>query len=121
MSAQAPVTAGDTTPPAAATNLAVSVDGVSLTGKGEAGSTVIVKNTAGTQVGTGVVGADGSFTATLNPAQKNGESLNVTLTDKAGNVSAAAPVVAGDTTAPAAATDLKVSLDGLLLTGKGEA
>ncbi|MQT31151.1 BapA/Bap/LapF family large adhesin [Pseudomonas helleri] len=115
------VTAGDTTAPAAPNTLAVSADGLSLTGKGEAGSTVVVKNAAGTQVGTGVVGADGSFTATLSPAQKNGESLNVTLTDKAGNVSLPTPVVAGDTTAPAAATDLKVSLDGLLLTGKGEA
>ncbi|MGP5354862.1 BapA/Bap/LapF family large adhesin [Pseudomonas helleri] len=115
------VTAGDTTAPAAPNTLAVSADGLSLTGKGEAGSTVVVKNAAGAQVGTGVVGADGSFTATLSPAQKNGESLNVTLTDKAGNVSLPTPVVAGDTTAPAAATDLKVSLDGLLLTGKGEA
>ncbi|MGP4955711.1 BapA/Bap/LapF family large adhesin [Pseudomonas helleri] len=115
------VTAGDTTAPAAPNTLAVSADGLSLTGKGEAGSTVVVKNAAGTQVGTGVVAADGSFTATLSPAQKNGESLNVTLTDKAGNVSLPTPVVAGDTTAPAAATDLKVSLDGLLLTGKGEA
>ncbi|MGO2200355.1 BapA/Bap/LapF family large adhesin [Pseudomonas helleri] len=115
------VTAGDTTAPAAPNTLAVSADGLSLTGKGEAGSTVVVKNAAGTQVGTGVVTADGSFTATLSPAQKNGESLNVTLTDKAGNVSLPTPVVAGDTTAPAAATDLKVSLDGLLLTGKGEA
>ncbi|MGP5571056.1 Ig-like domain-containing protein, partial [Pseudomonas helleri] len=68
-----------------------------------------------------VVGADGSFTATLSPAQKNGESLNVTLTDKAGNVSLPGTVTAGDTTAPAAPTELKVSLDGLLLTGKGEA
>ena len=115
------VTAGDTTAPAAPNTLAVSADGLSLTGKGEAGSTVVVKNAAGTQIGTGVVAADGSFTATLSPAQKNGESLNVTLTDKAGNVSLPTPVVAGDTTAPAAATDLKVSLDGLLLTGKGEA
>ena len=115
------VTAGDTTAPAAPNTLAVSADGLSLTGKGEAGSTVVVKNAAGTQVGTGVVAADGSFTATLSPAQKNGESLNVTLTDKAGNVSLPTPVVAGDTTAPAAATDLKVSVDGLLLTGKGEA
>ncbi|MEE8874655.1 BapA/Bap/LapF family large adhesin [Pseudomonas helleri] len=115
------VTAGDTTAPAAPNTLAVSADGLSLTGKGEAGSTVVVKNAAGAQVGTGVVAADGSFTATLSPAQKNGESLNVTLTDKAGNVSLPTPVVAGDTTAPAAATDLKVSLDGLLLTGKGEA
>ncbi|MCU1727182.1 Ig-like domain-containing protein, partial [Pseudomonas sp. 7P_10.2_Bac1] len=119
-SVDAPVVAGDTTAPAAPTELTVSVDGLTLTGKGEAGSTVTVKNASGVTVGTGNVGADGTLTANLNPAQKNGESLTVTLTDKAGNVSQAAPVVAGDTTAPAAATNLSVSVDGLLLSGKGE-
>ncbi|MCU1726063.1 Ig-like domain-containing protein, partial [Pseudomonas sp. 7P_10.2_Bac1] len=96
-------------------------NGLELTGKGEAGSIVIVKNAAGVQIGTGIVDADGSFTAILNTPQKNGETLNVTLTDKAGNVSDVAPVIAGDTTAPAAATELKVSATGLELTGKGEA
>ncbi|MQT71370.1 adhesin, partial [Pseudomonas sp. FSL R10-0071] len=116
-----PVIAGDTTAPVAPTELVVSADGLTLSGKGEAGSTVIVKNAAGAQIGTGIVDADGTFTAILDTPQKNGETLNVTLTDKAGNVSVAGDVTAGDTTAPAAPTDLKVSLDGLLLTGKGEA
>ncbi|MCU1728344.1 Ig-like domain-containing protein, partial [Pseudomonas sp. 7P_10.2_Bac1] len=115
------VIAGDTTAPAAPTELKVSVDGLELIGKGEAGSVVSVKNAAGVQIGTGLVGADGSFTVNLNTPQKNGETLNVTLTDKAGNVSDVAPVIAGDTTAPAAATELKVSANGLELTGKGEA
>ncbi|MGP5571032.1 Ig-like domain-containing protein, partial [Pseudomonas helleri] len=121
VSAVTPVIAGDTTAPAAPTELKVSVDGLALTGKGEAGSTVIVKNALGVQVGTGTVGADGSFTTVLDTPQKNGELLNVTLTDKSGNVSAVTPVIAGDTTAPAAPTELKVSVDGLALTGKGEA
>ncbi|MGP5570090.1 Ig-like domain-containing protein, partial [Pseudomonas helleri] len=121
VSSSTPVTAGDTTAPAAPTELKVSADGLTLDGKGEVGSTVIVKNALGVQIGTGVVGTDGTFAVTLNTAQKNGETLNVTLTDKAGNVSAATPVIAGDTTAPDAPTELKVSLDGLELTGKGEA
>ncbi|MDU7559106.1 MAG: Ig-like domain-containing protein, partial [Pseudomonas sp.] len=121
VSAVTPVIAGDTTAPAAPTDLKVSVDGLALTGKGEAGSTVTVKNALGVQVGTGTVGPDGSFTAVLDTPQKNGETLNVTLTDKSGNVSAVTPVIAGDTTAPAAPTELKVSVDGLSLTGKGEA
>ena len=81
VSAATPVIAGDTTAPAAPTDLKVSVDGLALTGKGEAGSIVIVKNAAGVQIGTGIVGADGSFTAVLDTPQKNGETLNVTLTD----------------------------------------
>ena len=121
MSAVAPVVAGDTTAPAAPTELKVSVDGLTLSGKGEVGSTVTVKDAAGAVIGTGPVEADGSFTIALDTAQTNGETLNVTLTDKAGNISAVTPVIAGDTTAPDAPTELKVSADGLSLTGKGEA
>ena len=55
------------------------------------------------------MGEDGSFSAVLTSPQKNGELLNVTLTDKAGNVSLAAPVTAGDTTSPDAPTNLAVS------------
>jgi len=98
----------------------VSADGLTLTGKGEAGSTVSVKDAAGAEIGTGTVGEDGNFSIILNSAQTNGETLNVTLTDAAGNISVAAPVVAGDTTAPDAPTNLAVSGDGLTLTGKGE-
>ncbi|MQT58258.1 BapA prefix-like domain-containing protein, partial [Pseudomonas sp. FSL R10-0399] len=120
VSAITPVVAGDTTAPAAPTDLAVSIDGLTLTGKGEAGSTVTVKDAAGAVIGSGPVGADGSFEIVLDSAQKNGETLNVTLTDKAGNISAVTPVIAGDTTAPDAPTELAVSVDGLTLSGKGE-
>ncbi|MGE8348118.1 Ig-like domain-containing protein, partial [Pseudomonas helleri] len=121
VSAATPVIAGDTTAPAAPTDLAVSADGLTLTGKGEINSTVIVKNAAGGQIGVGVVDADGNFSITLDSAQTNGETLNVTLTDAAGNVSQVGSVVAGDTTAPDAPTNIAVSADGLTLTGKGEA
>ncbi|MDU7557626.1 MAG: Ig-like domain-containing protein, partial [Pseudomonas sp.] len=121
VSAATPVIAGDTTAPAAPTDLAVSADGLTLTGKGEINSTVIVKNAVGGQIGVGVVDADGNFSITLDSAQTNGETLNVTLTDAAGNVSQVGSVVAGDTTAPDAPTNIAVSADGLILTGKGEA
>ena len=114
------VVAGDTTAPDAPTGLAVSADGLTLSGKGEVGSTVTVKDAAGNVIGSGPVAADGSFEITLAPAQTNGETLAVTQTDAAGNISAGGSVVAGDTTAPAAPTDLAVSPDGLTLTGKGE-
>ena len=114
ISAVTPVIAGDTTAPDAPTELKVSADGLSLTGKGEAGSTVTVKDALGAVIGTGPVAADGSFTITLDTAQKNGETLDVTLTDKAGNISAVTPVIAGDTTAPDAPTNLAVSGNGLI-------
>ncbi|WP_241576861.1 Ig-like domain-containing protein, partial [Rosenbergiella collisarenosi] len=60
-------------------------------------------------------------TATLSPAQTNGQSLSVTSTDTAGNASTPATVVAPDTTAPAAPTDVQVSGDGETVTGKAEA
>ena len=113
VSVATPVIAGDTTAPDAPTNLAVSGNGLILTGKGEVGSTVIVKDAAGVQVGTGVVGAGGNFEVALDPGQSNGSTLQVTLTDKAGNISTASPVVVGDAVAPDAPTDLSVSVDGL--------
>ena len=79
------VIAGDTTAPDAPTNLAVSDDGLVLSGKGEPGSTVTIKDPAGNVIGTGAVSADGTFSITLETAQTNGETLGVTLTDKAGN------------------------------------
>ncbi|WP_241609063.1 Ig-like domain-containing protein, partial [Rosenbergiella epipactidis] len=71
--------------------------------------------------GNATVAADGSFTATLDPAQTNGETLSVTATDATGNTSAAATITAPDTTAPAAPTDVAVSDDGATVTGKAEA
>ncbi|WP_414915020.1 Ig-like domain-containing protein, partial [Pseudomonas sp. IT-P258] len=74
----------------------------------------------GNVIGTGTVGADGTFEVTLTTPQINGETLSATLTDAAGNVSAPTTVDAGDSTAPAAPTDLVVSADGTTVSGKGE-
>ena len=114
------VIAGDTTAPEAPTELAVSADGLSVTGKGEPGASVTVKDSAGNVIGTGTVAADGTFAVTPNTPQTNGQPLDVTLADAAGNQSPATNVVAGDTTAPDAPTELAVSTDGLSVTGKGE-
>ena len=102
VSAPGTITAGDTTAPAAPSDLAVSADGSTISGKGEPNTTVTIKDANGNVIGTGTVGADGTFVVTLNPAQTNGETLTATLTDAAGNVSAPASVDASDTTAPAA-------------------
>jgi len=111
---------GDTTPPATPIDLLVSPDGLRLTGRGEAGATVNVRDAAGNLIGTGTVGADGTFNITLNPPQVNGENLGVTLTDAAGNTSPSGAVNAPDVTAPAAPTDLAVNEQGTTLTGRAE-
>ncbi|WP_414913701.1 Ig-like domain-containing protein, partial [Pseudomonas sp. IT-P258] len=120
VSAPGEITAGDTTAPGAPADLVVSANGFTVSGKGEPGSTVTIKDANGNVIGTGTVGADGTFEVTLTTPQINGETLSATLTDAAGNVSAPITVDAGDSTAPAAPTDLVVSTDGTTVSGKGE-
>ncbi|UVL79367.1 Ig-like domain-containing protein [Pseudomonas putida] len=115
------VTAPDFTPPAVPTALALSGTGLQLTGNAEAGSTVTVRDASGNVLGTAVAGSNGTFQVVLNSAQTNGQTLQVTATDAAGNVSPTAPYTAADTTPPAAVTNLAVSASGATLTGNGEA
>lgn len=111
---------GDTTPPDAPANLLVSSDGLRLTGSGEVGASVIVRHSNGSIAGSGTVGADGRFEITLDGPQLNGESLAVTLTDAAGNVSQPASVLAPDSTDPAAPRDLTIDSQGTTLSGNAE-
>ncbi|MBP0644958.1 hypothetical protein J8J17_24500, partial [Mycobacterium tuberculosis] len=68
----------------------------------------------------------GTFSVTVSPAQVDGEQLQVTATDAAGNTSTAGNVTApdvdggGDTTPPQPATDLIISADGRTVSGRGE-
>ncbi|WP_284354826.1 Ig-like domain-containing protein, partial [Pseudomonas putida] len=110
----------DTTAPATPIDLLVSPDGLRLTGRGEAGTTVSIRDAAGNLIGSGTVGADGTFDVTLNPPQVNSENLEVTLTDGAGNVSAPGTVIAPDVTAPLAPADLAINEQGTTLTGRAE-
>ena len=113
------VDGGDTTPPDAPVDLVVGLAGTQLTGRGEAGTTVQVRDAAGNLLATGTVGADGTFTVSLDPAVKDGRSLQVTLTDAAGNTSPAASVASPDLVGPAQPTDLALA-DGVTFTGRGE-
>ncbi|NQD78507.1 Ig-like domain-containing protein, partial [Pseudomonas sp. CM27] len=121
------VSAPDITAPVAPSELLINGDGTVVTGRAEAGSTVRVLAADGTTVlGTVVVGATGSFSITLDPPQVNGEQLQVTATDVAGNASTAGNVTApdidgGDTTPPEAPTNLVIGLAGGQLNGRGEA
>lgn len=80
-----------------------------------------VRDASGNVLGTAVAGSNGTFQVDLNNAQTNGQTLQVTATDAAGNVSPTAPYTAADTTPPAAVTNLAVSASGATLTGNGEA
>ncbi|PVZ39339.1 BapA/Bap/LapF family large adhesin [Pseudomonas sp. CC120222-01a] len=115
------LTAADIEAPAAAQGLGLSADGITLTGQGEPGATVEVRDTAGQLLGSGVVDGDGTFSVTLTPAQTNGETVSVVLTDAAGNASPSAPFTADDSSAPAAPGGLQVSADGTRVQGTGEA
>ncbi|MBA1289610.1 BapA/Bap/LapF family large adhesin [Pseudomonas japonica] len=116
-----PLTAPDATPPAALSNLAISANGSLVSGNGEIGATVTVSDTGGIALGTAVVGANGRFEVTLGTAQVNGETLNVSQADAAGNATAPAPLTAPDIVAPAAPTTLTFASDGSSLSGQGEA
>jgi hypothetical protein len=84
---------GDTTPPDAATNLVVGLAGAQLSGRGEAGASVQVRDAQGNVLANGTVNPDGTFQITLDPPVKDGSNLQVVLTDASGNASAPASVV----------------------------
>ncbi len=91
----------DITPPDAPTDLQISADGATVTGKAEAGSTVTVRD-GDDVIGGGVAGPDGSFEIILTTPRRNGEDLAVTATDPAGNTGPEASVIAPDVTPPQA-------------------
>ncbi|UZJ57669.1 Ig-like domain-containing protein [Pseudomonas sp. KU26590] len=118
-SANVPLQAPDTTPPAAPSDFVLSADGLTLTGRAEAGARVLVRNASGAVIGATRAGLDGTFSVTLDTAQLNGEKLNISATDSAGN-SASAELTAADTTPPSQVTDVVISADGTQVSGKGE-
>ncbi|UIJ44857.1 Ig-like domain-containing protein [Sphingomonas cannabina] len=117
-SAPATVTAPDSTVPDAPT-ASIDAAGAVVTGDGEAGATITVRDPGGNVIGTGTVGADGHYSVTLTTPQTNGESLSITQTDPAGNISDPTTALAPDITAPDAPV-AAVSPDGTVVTGTGE-
>ncbi|AOM01484.1 hypothetical protein BFX80_09485 [Cobetia marina] len=92
----------DTTAPGAPT--LIESDGTTVSGTAEAGSDVVITNSDGQDVGSGIAEDDGSFSIVLDPAQEDGETLTATATDAAGNISSdSAPTIVDtgiDATAP---------------------
>ncbi|MFE8583312.1 BapA/Bap/LapF family large adhesin [Sphingomonas sp. NCPPB 2930] len=118
VSSAATLTAPDITPPAAPT-ATLGQNGTTVTGTGEPGATVSVRDAAGQVIGTATVDAQGNYTLTLTSPQANGGTLTVTQADAAGNVSPAATLTVPDTTAPAAPT-ATLGQNGDTVTGTGE-
>lgn len=92
----------DTIAPGAPGNLAINITGSRVTGTAEAGSTVTITSDTGVVLGTATADGTGNFTATLTPAQTNGQPLLAFAQDKAGNTSIAAGFTAPDTRVPEA-------------------
>lgn len=109
----------DTTAPDAPTDLVVSGDGSTVTGKGEPGANVEITDPNGNVIGEGVVDDNGDFEVGLNPPQVDGEEIEATLTDKAGNTSDSTNVTAPDITAPDAPV-VTINEDGSSVTVTGE-
>lgn len=107
--------------PTSPSELVVAADGSSISGSAPAGSRVEVHDANGTLVGSIVVGAEGTFTVVLTPAQANGELLDVVAIDNNGTSSLPVQVAAPDITAPVAPSDLAISGDGTVVSGRAEA
>ena len=111
------VTAADTSPPAPATDIAVSPDGGTISGTAEPGTTVIVRD-GSTELGTATVGPDGTFVVQVNPPLAAGDSVQLVVHD-AGNNETGITVNGPNGSEIAAPTNLAISADGFLLTGQG--
>ncbi len=113
------LTAPDITAPAAPT-AQIDLTGAVVTGSGEKGATIAVRDAGGTLIGTATVDGQGHYAVTLTPPQTDGSQLSVTQSDAAGNVSDPTPVATFDLEAPDAPTGT-VEPDGSAVTGTGEA
>ena len=112
--------ATDTTAPTPPGNLVVSGDGTSVSGTAEPNSTITVKAPNGDVIGQATTNGNGNFTVPIDPAQTNGEVLQVVATDGASNTSQPGIADAPDTTDPLAPGNLDVSDDGTTVTGTAE-
>ncbi|AGH35711.1 Ig-like domain-containing protein [Acinetobacter baumannii] len=113
------IIAPDTTAPSSLT-ASIGTAGKVVTGVTEANAVVTVKNAAGIVVGIATADTAGKYSVTLNKAYLNGESLNVTAADKAGNATVPKTIIAPDTTAPSSLT-ATIDAAGKAITGVTEA
>ncbi|MBJ8435731.1 Ig-like domain repeat protein [Acinetobacter lactucae] len=113
----------DNTAPENANNLVFSEDGSYLTGMAEPNATIQIFDQNGQLVNqwNNNVNWDGTFSVSLDTNYLHGEEFKVVVVDRAGNLSGGVTVKAPlDDTAPAAASNLTFSEDGLSLSGVAE-
>ncbi|MGD7024743.1 Ig-like domain-containing protein [Rossellomorea vietnamensis] len=108
----------DITAPAKPVVFPVLTESSSVSGEAEPGSTVKVR-ASGTVIGTGTTDESGYFDVSIQQ-QKAGTALEVTATDKSGNVSEKAVITVMDETAPAKPEVNEVTDKDTILTGKTE-
>ncbi|ETR39690.1 type I secretion C-terminal target domain protein, VC_A0849 subclass family [Acinetobacter baumannii UH8807] len=107
----------DVAPPAAA-NITLTSDGL-LFGEAEPNSTVEIIDQYGAVITTTYVWYDGTFNQWINLSQYQTQNLSIVVKDQAGNRSEVAhQLVPVFTNSPIAATELKLDIDGHILTGK---
>ncbi len=58
----------------------IALDGASVSGTGQVGAAIIVRDANGAVIGNAQVAGDGNYTATLTTPQRNGETVRVTQT-----------------------------------------
>ena len=75
-----------------------ATNGITITGTGEVGATVTVKDATNALIGTAVVDASGNWTMTANPAVSNTTGLTATQADPTGNISSPSTSVIVDST-----------------------
>ncbi|BFQ94206.1 Ig-like domain-containing protein [Gallibacterium anatis] len=110
----------DITPPSQPTDVVIKNDGKQITGKAEPGSKITIKDDQGNVIANGKADEQGNFSIDLNPPKNNGEKVEVTATDNAGNTSKPTDVTAPDITPPNKPENLGVSDDGTHVTGTAE-
>ncbi len=108
----------DDVAPSAASNITLASDGL-LLGEAEPNTTVEIIDQYGAVITTMYVGYDGKFYQWINLSQYQTQNLSIVVKDIAGNRSEVAhQLVPVFTNSPIAATELKLDVDGHILTGK---
>src|SRR5690606_18016126 len=111
----------DTEPPEPPSDVVLNAEGTEVTGKGEPGAEVIVKDKDGNEIGSGKVDENGDFRIDIVPPLTDGNTADVILKDESGNESAPVEITGEkDTLKPDAPTDLELNEEGTEVTGKGE-
>ncbi len=111
----------DDVAPAAATNITLTSDGL-LFGEAEPNTTVEIIDQYGAIITTMYVGYDGKFYQWINLSQYQTQNLSIVVKDQAGNRSEVVhELVPLFTNSPITATELKLDVDGHILTGKATA